>query len=148
MYVIGLIETQFFAYMQLIRYRLGLINKILAKMSSDNKTNSIHRIPILAKMIQLKPNSFEYLASKARCNNMFKSPSVICSRFAIFRKIEDVVHSLDISYNRCEYYAIKSSNLIPFSVDSMWFLWEIQPQKSNTWVMNTMSHKFSIFSPN
>lgn len=116
MYVIGIIETQFYAYLQLIRYRLCLINELLAKMSTDNKSNVIHRIPMLSKVIQIKSNSFEYFANKASRINVFKSPSVNCSRFGIFQQ----TFGWCVSFTRFMVIVHSNiSNLIHFSVDAM-----------------------------
>lgn len=87
MYVIGIIETQFFAYLQLIRHRLYLLNKLLihlGKIGNPNKTNINNNFPTpVDEVTQIKSNSFEYFLSKNNSlamNEMFKSPSVICTR--------------------------------------------------------------------
>lgn len=82
MYVVGIIETQFFAYLQLIRYRLCLLNKILIQFDAivkSNKHHSHYSLTVDKGTAQIMPNSFEHLVSK---NNPFafydnfKSPTV------------------------------------------------------------------------
>lgn len=85
MYVIGIIETQFFAYLQLIRYRLSLLNKILiqfGKIGNSDKKHS-HYPTTVDEVTQIKSNSFEYFVNNNNpfaSNEMFKAPSVHCIR--------------------------------------------------------------------
>lgn len=82
MYVIGIIETQFFAYLQLIRYRLCLLNKLLlhcGKNVNFTKGTSIKQIATLDEATQIKTNLFEYLPNDSRTvrlNDMLKYPTV------------------------------------------------------------------------
>lgn len=83
MYVIGMIETQFFAYLQLIRYRFCLLNKLLVhfgEMINSNKNNK--QIATFDKATQIKSDKFEYFINDNNicCMNVvYKYPTVNCT---------------------------------------------------------------------
>lgn len=111
MYVIGIIETQFFAYLQLIRRRLSLLNIRLSllnkrliqfgKIVNENK-NHTNFPGTVDEVTQINSNSFEYFVSRNNpigMNEMFKTPSVNCTRYILLRIdgfIKYALHQINI----------------------------------------------------
>lgn len=83
MYCIGMIETQFFAYIQLIRHRLRLLNKLLIHFRNIQHSNvQNNRFVSITKVLQGKSHSFEYFQNE---NNtlgyLFKKPNINSLRY-------------------------------------------------------------------
>lgn len=85
MFVIGIIETQFFAYLQLIRFRLQLLNNLLTRIAEmANFTKNASKFATANEVARMKFYSFKYFASEfikeQKLDGGFKSLNFIGSR--------------------------------------------------------------------
>lgn len=100
MFVIGLIEIQFYVYLTLIRHRFRLLNKLLLHfgeiLHSDANVNSSHNsntkkgknihFSSARKIIRTKSHSFEYFRNgnnSISSSYLFKKPSLDSSRYGL-----------------------------------------------------------------
>lgn len=86
LYVIGITETQFFAYLQLIRHRLRALNKLLLHFSRIQNSDANANNTNFATVGQDKSYSFEYFRNEHNrfgSSHLFRNPNTNCLRYGL-----------------------------------------------------------------